>query len=341
MSVVIRISQTAKSPAALLGATGIVWLVVTVGQILTPREASLDESIFLDVGRSLVEVGLPIQHVATSVPVMFFDHTPGMAWLSALASLTPDSLLVIRLVSWLAILATALLVHAVVRGLPGAVAGILIATSPLLVAFGWEGRMEPPMMLAMTASAVLLLRGRLGWGGVAAGVAVLFKEFALLFTAVMAVGVLARSGWRPALRFALPSAVVFGGFLAYAALLDLEQLRSTLMRWVDNASGEGEAFRFAGSGADWLLHVASVLGWPLVVILAIARRPPAVLVAYVLAAVGVSLVLSTKEPRWLMGVVPLMALAAGLARWPALHRDAVALDARVVGGLVRERALEP
>jgi hypothetical protein len=294
------------------------WVAVTIGQIATPRGASLDESIFLDVGRSLVSVGLPIQHVATTVPVMFFDHTPGMAWLSALATLTPDPLVAIRLASWLSILGAALLVPAMVRGLPGIAGGIFVATSPLLVAFGWEGRMEAPMALAMAASAVLVLRGRLGWAGVAAGVAVLFKEFALLFTAVIAVGILARSGWRPTVRFALPSAVVFGGFLAYAALVDLEQLGGTIMRWVFNASGEGEAFRFEGTGVDWLLHVGSLLGWPLVAFLTVSlvRRPPALLVGYVVAAVGVSLVLSTKEPRWLMGVVPVMALAAGLARWP-------------------------
>lgn len=294
-------------------ATRVVGLALLVGvyaYLTAPwvmrRGVGLDEWIFLDVGRNLVATGLPIRTYGTP-PVMFFDHTPGYTYLSGLAvALAGDGAIgLLRILSWLSGLGTAVVLFLALGGWRGLLAGLAVVTAPMVNhELSWYAHMELPMMLAIAVSLWLLSTGRIGWAGLAAMVAVTLKEFALLY--VLVVGLSLGRGFA---RFAAPSFVACALFLAYAAYLDAAWLHTTMLRWVDNASGDPQ--RFAGSGFDWLTFAVPQLGLAALGALAVLR-PPRALGVYVIAAVAVSLVLATKEARWMAGAIPAGAFAIGL-----------------------------
>lgn len=147
-------------------------------------------------------------------------------------------------------------------------------------------------------------------------VAVALKEFALLYVLVVGVS-LGRASFA---RFVAPSLVACAVFLAYAALLDAPWLHATMLRWLYDGIGAGEA-RFVGTGFEWLAFAVPQLGLAALGGVAIVRGGLGrALGSYVLLAIAASLVITTKEARWMAGVVPAGAfalLASGRTLVPA------------------------
>lgn len=244
----------------------VAWMVATAPGV-TLASPSNDEAMFLKVGRAIATTGLPMQSGGPD-PIFFLIHTPLYVYGVAVISFLPlDLLTAMRGISWLTGLATLFMVSATVRGWLALVAGLLLGTSFLFVGLAWWAYMEIPMACAMTASVVLLRAGKTGTAGVAAAVAVLLKEFALLFVAVFAVYVLARHGLRLAWRFAAPPVVAFLGWLFYAWTLSPSQLERVFARWIGAATTETEG-RFSGPALDWLALMAAQIG-PLVLGIAV------------------------------------------------------------------------
>jgi 4-amino-4-deoxy-L-arabinose transferase-like glycosyltransferase len=300
----------------------VLWVALT-RQWIGPRPLNYDEAIFLDVARHIVDTGAPLRQISGPGPAVgFFDHTPLIVYLTAaVMAFGGDTLTIVRAIDWLAGLGTVWLVFLIVRGWQGLLAATLVASSFLFGYFAWLIHMEVPMAFAMVLAVWFLQRERMLAAALAAGVAVMFKEFALLFVAVLAVYALTRHGRRAAILFIAPSAIGFLGWLAYVAWLDWPQLLVTLGRWTRSAAVDSEG-RFDGPPWDWLalmfrqLGVGPfILGAAGLVAAAVRRRidPLALACAwYAIAAVAASVVLTEKTPQWWLGAVPLAAIAGGL-----------------------------
>lgn len=291
-----------------------------------PRPTDFDERIFLNVAGHIRESGVPLRTFDVERPMMFFDHTPAIVYLAALL---PD----MTLLRWLGAIVGFLTLAVVWRvggGLAGFVGALTVATSPLVLNFAWYLRMEIYVAFAIAIAIALLRSERWLWAGIAAMAGVMFKEVTLGFVLVLAPYVFTRGGWRAAARFALPSVVALALWFGYAAWLSMPDLAYTAGRWFDAAATGAEGARLHGGGL-WLLAAALTIGPPLllmVVGLLRNRDPLAVsLAAYVGVAIGVGMVLSTKEPRWLIAAVPAAALAGSL--------HAVDLDGERQGILLR------
>ena len=163
------------------------------------------------------------------------------------------------------------------------------------------------------------------WRRLAIATAVMLKEIALAFWLVAVLFVLVRRGFRAAAVVGWPTPVVFGAWLLYANEIGHAQLMSTIGRWVGSA--EGVKIRdpriHVGIRAWVNLVLEKVIG-PVMIfaagattaLVAIRRgpAPPIVLVpiAYVVVAIAASFVIRLKEPRFVVAIVPMIALSVAL-----------------------------
>lgn len=313
-----------------------------------PGKAGFDEMIFLDVGASIARTGLPIRTYEVPAPAMFFDHAPLWPYLvGLLTALTPDPLFFGRALSFVAVLGSVACVYLLVLRHAGAllatVAALLLATAPIIGDYAYTLRMEPFMLLGICGALLALDRERWGWAGLALLLAVMSKEFALLFLAFATTYAWWRARWA-ALWIALPSVIAFGLWLGYAAWLDIDAFVGITRRWADAAAeGNGFGVRVIGP-AVWSEMLVFVILGPMLAaasLLALARwreLPPIARLAlvYGVAAVALSFAMALKEPRHLFAAPVGFAIAGVLALPLAFHRD----DAKVVVGVVNRRAPE-
>jgi Dolichyl-phosphate-mannose-protein mannosyltransferase len=312
---------------------------------------NFDERIFLDVGRHIVDTGLPIRTVASPVPSLFFDHTPLYVYIvaavTALGGPTLDLLRFITLVAGAVTVAVVFRLCLEVRGVGSAfVAAILLAANPFFASYGWFVRMEVPMCLLMVLGLYLLHNRRALLSGLAIATAVMLKEVALAFWVVAGVYVVARDGWRVAVLVVAPTVVAFAGWVLYALSIGSAQFLATMNRWLFSAQGADiRDPRLHVSLAAWTRTlVATVIGPVLLVATGAAtafvvawnrRIPPITLVpiGYVAVALFASYVIKLKEPRFVIAVVPMLAIAIGLAvDWDEVR---VVLRDRVRGRTIR------
>ena len=303
----------------------------------TDRPVDWDERLFVNVARNIRELGVPLRTFEAETPIMFFDHTPGIVYVSALLG---ADLFWGRLATAIVGLAVVLVVarHA------GFLAGLAVIATPLFNTYAWYLRMELWMALGLTVAVVLLAKRQWLAAGLAVAFAVAFKEVALGFL-VVGLYVWWQAGFRNALRFGLPSLVVVSVWLAWAWSLAPGDLGLLAQRWLGSAVGDEEA-RYWG-GPTWAIGLALIL-LPVLALLAgglIRRRPRGLefaLLGYVGLAVAASFVMTTKEPRFLMGVVPVAAMVGGVLLRRAPERDEVdrAVVVRRAGVLGRHLELE-
>jgi hypothetical protein len=90
----------------------------------------------------------------------------------------------------------------------GVAAGIAVAVYPPLLANDVVLLSEPLSLVLLLTMALLLVRGRTAWAGVACGLLVLTRPSAQLFLVVVAAWLIWRFGWRAAVRFAVVTIVV-------------------------------------------------------------------------------------------------------------------------------------
>jgi 4-amino-4-deoxy-L-arabinose transferase-like glycosyltransferase len=290
----------------------------------------VDELMFLSVGRHLLDSGLPIES-SYGPARLFFDHTPLYVYLVALLeAVGGPTTLIARGASLVFGVLTVLLVFRIgleVHGLGSAFVGAaLVAANPFFITYSWFIRMEVPLCLFLVLAVYLLIHERFLLAGLSITVAVMLKEIALAFWLVAVVFVLARRGWRPALSVAFSAPIAIAAWLAYAASIDLAQLLVTLERWGRSSVGtEADNRRFMVPPLVWLNRLlAQVVGTGLtfaagaaVAVAALRRMPiPAIVVvttAYCAVAIGSSFLISLKEVRFLIAVVPMLALSIALA----------------------------
>jgi 4-amino-4-deoxy-L-arabinose transferase-like glycosyltransferase len=300
-------------------------------RVVSRPKLNFDEHIFLDVGRHIIDTGLPLRAYAQpGEPRLFFDHTPLYPYFVALVTAVGGpTAFIIRSTTLLFGLLTILLVFRIgleLRGLGSALVGsMLLAVSPFFVMFSWFVRMEVPMCFFLVLALYLMIHERLFLAGLAIATAVMLKEIALAFWLVAGAYVLVRRGVRAAVILALPSVVAFGAWLVYANEIGHARLLATLGRWFGSAAGVNTRDPRIHVGLrTWVNDIIGVVIGPVLFFAAGAtaaflatwrrRVPPIVLVpiAYVVVAVASSFVIRLKEPRYLIAIVPMIAITIAL-----------------------------
>lgn len=300
-------------------------------RIVSQPKLNFDEHIFLDVGRHILDTGLPLRTYAEpGAPTLFFDHTPLYVYVVALlTAIGGPTEVLIRSTTLVFGLLTVILVFRIgleVRGIGSALVGsMLLATNPFFVTYSWFIRMEVPLCFFLVLAVYLLIHERLFLAGLAIATAVMFKEIALAFWLVAVIYILARRGVRAAVVLAIPTPIAFGAWLLYANAIGQARLLATMGRWFGAAAGGRSLDRRLQVGPRaWVNEILrDVIGAVMIfgagaaaALVATGRRPvpPIVLVpiAYVIVAVASSFVIRLKEPRYLIAVVPMLALAIAL-----------------------------
>ncbi len=300
-------------------------------RIVRQPKLNFDEHIFLDVGRHIVDTGLPLRAYAVpGSPTLFFDHTPLYVYLVALVTaIGGPADVILRSMSLVFGLLTVILVFRIgleLRGLASALIGsLLLAVNPFFVTFSWFVRMEVPLCFFLVLALYLLIHERLLLAGLAIATAVMLKEIALAFWLVAVVYVLIRRGARAAAIVAIPTPLVFGAWLVYAADIGLSRLLETMDRWLGSAAGSTIKDKRLHVGLrTWVNDILEEIVGPVMIFatgataaLGLVERKPAprivlVPIAYVVVAVAASFLIRLKEPRFLIAIVPMIALTIAL-----------------------------
>jgi len=314
-------------------------------RVASQPKLNFDEHIFLDVGRHILDTGLPIRAYAQPRgPGLFFDHTPLYPYFVALlTAVGGPTAFISRSTTLLFGLLTILLVFRIgleMRGLGSALVGsMLVASNPFFVLFSWFVRMEVPMCFFLVLAVYLMIHERLFLAGLAIATAVMLKEIALAFWLVAGAYILVRRGVRAAVILALPSLVAFGAWLAYANEIGHARLLAVMDRWFGSAAGvKTKDPRIHVGLRTWVNEIiGQVLGPVMIFVMGATaafattwrrRVPPIAIVpiAYVVVAVASSFVIRLKEPRYLIAIVPMIALSIALLVdwdevWTAIRRS--------------------
>jgi 4-amino-4-deoxy-L-arabinose transferase-like glycosyltransferase len=315
---------------AALALLAVVYLALVAYQVRWHPNEDYDEYIFMDVGRQILDVGQPIRTYDIEAPEPFFDHTPlYVYWVAAITALGGPSLTLVRLTTAGFGLLTVLGVYVAGRQVRGPASGfvgaLVVATNPFFAFYSWFVRMEVPLACVLVLATIALVRGRALSAGLTIAIAVLLKEIALAFWLVATAWMLARHRLRDAALVAAPALVALVAWLAYAAALNGGQLADTLKRWYQSATGGEPDPRLKVRRLAWVgIIVDRIIGDTGLVALAAAaplaalerRRIPAITavpVGYVLIAVGSSFLIRLKEPRYLIAIVPMLALSIAFA----------------------------
>jgi 4-amino-4-deoxy-L-arabinose transferase-like glycosyltransferase len=317
-------------------------LIVLAPLVASVHIAEYDEAIFLDLARNIQRIGLPLRSIAPA-GVFFFDHTPLYPYLLSLYAQDGDQgLLLARSATVIAAFAAVALTYRFGSRFgsrrAGALAALLLAVNPFFAVHAFFVRMEMFMLLAMLAGFYTLVVGIeerktsfLLASGISFALGVLFKEFALMGTAVAVGYTLWRRRRLPgtaisaAVIVGAPSLLALAGWFAWSWELSPEVFTATMKRWVESVTvATGLEPRLRITWTAWSLQLGSrLLGPGLVLGLLIAlgrwvlRRDRAphldLLWAYTLVAIALSFVTSLKEPRHLVAILPAAALLAGHA----------------------------
>jgi 4-amino-4-deoxy-L-arabinose transferase-like glycosyltransferase len=310
----------------------VVLLIGAAIRIAMRPKRDFDEHLFMHVGRHILELGVPLDtYTHPEAPAFFFDHTPLYVYFVGLLTALPGpTVLILRgssLVFGLMTVGLVFLIALRLRGLGSALVGsVLVAANPFFITYSWFIRMEVPLTFFLVLAVYFLISERFLLAGLAIATAVMLKEIALAFWLVATAYVLWRHGRRAALSVGLPAPIAVLAWLAYAASLDFERLRTTLERWGRSAAGnEADNRRFRIGPLAWTQTILSgVIGGLVIFAAGIAaalaatfrdRIPPITIVpaAYIVVAVAASYVMSLKEPRFLIAIVPMLALCIALA----------------------------
>ena len=106
----------------------VAFLGLTAVRVVRQPKLNFDEHIFLDVGRHILDTGLPTRAYGFRTPSLFFDHTPLYVYLvAALTAIGGPTELIIRSTTLVFGLLTVLLVYRIgleLRGVGSALVGL-------------------------------------------------------------------------------------------------------------------------------------------------------------------------------------------------------------------------
>lgn len=310
--------------------------------MLTVDVLEYDEAIFMNVARSLRRVGLPLRPMGAQ-GIFFFDHTPLYYYgLSALTLLSGENILLLRLATTLFGLSTIILVYSTVHKqhgpASGCVAALTLALNPFFGLHAFFLRMEVPMSFFVALSLYFTVNGRqqstqksFAPAGIAAALAVLTKQFTIIFCFALAIyAVLIGQTWRERLRNFLwttaPSGLGLAGWMLWAYKLNPKQFLNTMRRWFNSAAGSSSAtegrmnielLRWMQTlrGDVFTSGMLALLCIAIIIAISTRKKPPKLTLLallYPAIAVGLSFVISLKEPRHIIATIPVLAVAIGL-----------------------------
>jgi hypothetical protein len=192
--------------------------------------------------------------VKREVALHHFAYFPGAALAAAAWGVLPaplDDYRVLVALATIALLAAAL-------AFPGPLwarlaLGTLAAANPIVVRAAWFGTADAPTLVLVLLAFALALRRRGGWSGVALGLAVLTKQFAIAAVPFLLATLLVRWGRREGLRAVAAAAVVLVvGFLPFL-------VADPGAVWSDTVRYGAGTYRIIGYGLSALLLRAHVL----------------------------------------------------------------------------------
>jgi hypothetical protein len=269
-----------------------------------------------------------------SLPVHSAGHPPGL--LLTMHYLALDSAPRLTAFILLAGAAAAPLTYALAKRLAdertARIAGLLAAFAPALLHFGATSADAVYLTLGLLA-AIPLAAGRAWLGAAALAVVSLFAWSLLAIGAWAAIVVLARDGWRAALRLSLIAGAVLLAFHALFALATgfdpLGTLEATHAVYaIGIASRRPYAYWLFGSPTAFLL----ILGVPITWLALRGRAPEAIAVAAVIAISSLlGLTKAETERIWLF-LAPLVILAAA----PHVRRPRLVIAALAAQAVVYE-----
>lgn len=320
-----------------------IFLLLQAVPIFSVSVAQYDEAIYLDVARSIQRTGLPIRTIDEEGRLLL-DQTPLYPYMvSVLTFVLGDNLWLLRMVTVAFGLGTIALVYLIGERTHGPAAGLvgatLLAVNPFFNLYSFYIRMEIFMCFFLVLATYFLAnyentkeRKAIIGAGLAILIAVMFKVVAVTYwgAAIIWVAWTARGSRnlvRDALWVIIPTLLGLGAWLG-ATLTVPGRFEAMLARW-QGALGLNPSTivdpRLGTSDTAWLKLIGNyILHWELVLLAALTlavylftwrRRPRflVLLILYVLLTVLASLVVSLKEPRHLIGIVPITCLFVGLA----------------------------
>ncbi len=332
---------------------GLFWLtaVVLLGALLrvtaftAERRFHADEALFATMARQAAVNGdwafagaasldkPPLALLLQAASMAFTAAAPNPAGVLDFSARQGE--LAARLPALLAGVLQIALVAAIARrlGASGLVAGwaaLLMALSPLGVAFSGSAFTDMPMLTLALLALWMALGGRWGWAGLALGLAAAAKPQALFFLPLVVVlgGLMTRPSGRALARFALAGAAV-----ALAVVL-LEVARAPVTPWWSLAAANNlPALGPEGRLDAMVRYLPALFGAPTAVFVVIipltlalnvlrgpynrALRIDLLLTAYVLAVLAVHVLfgLNWYDRYWLVLLPALAMLAARAAVW--------------------------
>jgi 4-amino-4-deoxy-L-arabinose transferase-like glycosyltransferase len=337
--------QSRVRRTVLLAAPLIVATLLMLPAAINVRVVEYDEAIFLDVARNIQRFGLPLRSIGTAGS-LYLGDTPLYPYLiAACGSACVNSPLPARLLTAISGLVCVWLTFLIGKRIrdaySGLVAGLLLALSPFFAVYSFFVRMEVPMLCASLAGLWLLLlseRGkRQGWlwaAGCAFAVAVLLKEFALLFIACAGLYIVlvrraeehrAQIPWGTLTALLCPAAFGLAAWAVWGWESSPIGFISAMQRWLAAiAPGSAGEARTLISASQWGRQIASDLLGPgllagvlLVAALWLAggrrRLTPeqCLLWGYLISAIALSFLTHLKELRHIIGTIPVAALVIG------------------------------
>ncbi|MCB9422044.1 MAG: glycosyltransferase family 39 protein [Ardenticatenaceae bacterium] len=298
-----------------------------------------DEAVFLDVARNIHRVGLPLRSIGPN-GLLYFIHTPLYLYLvSGSVTVLGDNPTLVRLVNTFLGAGSIVLVYLAVRQRRTAVASFvaasLLALNTFVAIYAYFLTMEVPMMFCILLAVYWLARDEVRpswsnwlWVGAAVATAVLLKELALFFvTAVALYALITGRNWQERIQNALlgtlPTIIGLGFWGYWGFSLNATQFQNGIMNWVNFASGSTHSAdgRTATLLGAWLQQLGGdLLGWGTTFLFFISlaafglwfrRKLPRIvllLFLYLGLAFGASLLISLKELRHVIALVPAVSM---------------------------------
>ncbi|MDW8068306.1 MAG: glycosyltransferase family 39 protein [Anaerolineae bacterium] len=321
-------------------------LLAQLPLILTVQLVEYDEAIFLDVAKNIQRTGLPLRSIGSD-GIFYFEHTPLYPYL--LSIYAGAGIFWSRWITTLFSLGCVFWVYSIGKRLEGPMVGfasaLLLGIQSFFALYSFFIRVEIFYLfflltgLAALSWSVPGIPNKKGWfiAGVALAIAVLFIEIALVFVAICGVYILVRF-WKdkPALGKALflvvmpPVAALFVWGIG-CWYLSPDTFMAVMRRWVGAAMTGSQDPRSFLTPFQWARQIVrDLLGpgltilWGGVVIYSIVRKRLEtldwILLGYPVAAILLSFFIRLKEPRHLIGVLPIMALFIGTkVEWDAIR----------------------
>lgn len=333
----------------LLAVTITIFLLFQLALALTVDLPEYDEAIYLNVARSIRQTGIAERSMGEGV--LYADHTPLYQYFLGLSTLVlGENLLTLRLLTSIFAVGCILLCFAIGAELQdrltGLAAALTLALNPFFTYYSFFLRAEIPMVFFLLLGLHFLVKWEskgtnnfLAWAGISMAVAVLLRENAIIFWFAALLYVVTRgSSWKKRLSNAiwvgLPVIVALVLWIGWIAVLSPPHLQGTLSRWLNSATGSTEVIihdaRLGIPFQVWLITIGSqLLGWETVLFFMVAllmmvffrprKLPPvtALLILYIGFNLAYSLLVALREPRHIIGIIPMMAILINLLiDWP-------------------------